>query len=545
MAGIGTMLNYSIEKGIQEQFSNTAGLDSSILSLAWTLGVPVRRKVGARVTVALTTEAQVTVSVPAYSSFDVDGEPYYNKDPFYIIAGRASTQVTLYQGVIETARFRGTGKPYQTYAVSRRFEADDSFFTVLVDKAEYTRTRLPLWSVDRAQRVFQDRTTPEGQVQILFSNPDYAIVPPAGSDIRFIYAVTTGSKGNKQSSSLPVKLVSLFSLSGIPNLPADVVGTSLPGTEAVISETVVTEPDGETTGFTFTLSTAPVLPRSVTLRNGDDYLLVTDTVKAGTLSGDITLGSPSTIDYDSGAVVIRFSHPALAGVPIIASYQAKSGAPYGGADEEQIDELRYTTPRLFASAQQVVRRDDWKAHALNFRGDVVDALVWGEFEAGRTKPNNALLMNVVWMSLLTSSGAFPATGAMAQELENYFQPLQPVGTRIKLVEPVALPVTITISIGVFTGVDVAAVETKVREALRKIFSLKLGSLGAQIYRSDIYDVIKDFPEVDFVNITSLKVTKSGTTTSVSNLLAATNEYFHMDVSDTTAVRISVGVSQRG
>ena len=72
----------------------------------------------------------------------------------------------------------------------------------------------------------------------------------------------------------------------------------------------------------------------------------------------------------------------------------------GGLNEEDNEFIRYTSPRIFASGERAIRRDDWKALGLKFQGisgGIADVLVYGEYEENS---NDNTLLNTVKVLLL-------------------------------------------------------------------------------------------------------------------------------------------------
>ena len=93
LAGIGTTLHYSIERGVQEATGfETSLLDSSVYSLSRFLGINPKRKISAKTQVDLRLESSLSANftIPPYSQFDIEGKQFYNPDSIIFLAGVAT-----------------------------------------------------------------------------------------------------------------------------------------------------------------------------------------------------------------------------------------------------------------------------------------------------------------------------------------------------------------------------------------------------------------------------------------------------------------------
>ena len=81
-----------------------------------------------------------------------------------------------------------------------------------------------------------------------------------------------------------------------------------------------------------------------------------------------------------------------------------TGAATGGVDEESIEQIKLSSPRLLAANRRAVRRDDYVAHLLEYP-ETKFASVWGEYEeaAERGEAFNRDNMNVVHISATKDS----------------------------------------------------------------------------------------------------------------------------------------------
>lgn len=215
LAAIGTMWNYSIEKAVQESFSDTAVLPSSHYQIARMLGASIHRNSPASVTCNLVVSGNG--SIPQYTQFQVDGVPFYNAEQIIFPAGndRIVEGVVLHQGTIVRKRFLATGKAYQTLVIGENFTTSEHFISVRVGTTNYVRQKEPLW-YKKSDNPFWDQTRPDGSTQLVFGNGEYGNMPESGATISVTYAECLGADGNSPSAELDVQLLTV--LSGITAL---------------------------------------------------------------------------------------------------------------------------------------------------------------------------------------------------------------------------------------------------------------------------------------------------------------------------------------
>jgi hypothetical protein len=121
----------------------------------------------------------------------------------------------------------------------------------------------------------------------------------------------------------------------------------------------------------------------------------------------------------------------------------------GGADEEDLDSIKYVTPRLYAANERSVRRDDYIGQLLSPDCPVVmmDARAWGEYEQAILVGLGTLdMMNrAFWGGVLatiqqnTNNGLAPADGTTTRYSFTLSYPDGSVGT------PLAIPGSLQIT----------------------------------------------------------------------------------------------------
>ncbi len=212
IAGIGTLIHFNTERGIQETFLDTALVPTSIRSAARMLGTNPRRVISARTTADIVlneTFSESSVTVPALSSFSINGQDFYNPSQLTFPAGiNTLSEVELEQGLITTETFIGNGQNRQIFQLkTSNFQINENLMVVTVDGVPYTRERRSLFQYDPNDTVFLELTMPDGSVLIVFGDSEHGTPPANGSTILVTYAVSNGLLANNAKSGLPVALL--------------------------------------------------------------------------------------------------------------------------------------------------------------------------------------------------------------------------------------------------------------------------------------------------------------------------------------------------
>ena len=202
-----TLNQMAIEKGVQETALITAVLPSSIYAITDMQGVRIPRKVPGSLSASLSLEAtqSITVTVPAYSQWLVNGNNYFNNTEIVFPPNTRVINTTLYEGVVSNINFTATGSLYQIYEFGNSdFAISDVDVIVSVNNVEYTSTRvnsylsLGMWEYGPTDLIFRDKTNSQGNVEISFGDNNYGAAPTAGASINVTFATTSGASGNLQ-----------------------------------------------------------------------------------------------------------------------------------------------------------------------------------------------------------------------------------------------------------------------------------------------------------------------------------------------------------
>lgn len=227
VSAVGAFNQFATEMSFREAFLYTAQRDSSIYAGTDFLGVHVKRKTPAKVQVQMrrTRNLMMPLVIPRLSSFQIDGRPFFNRDPVTFASNSAlSEPVFLYQGEIRTRTFPGRSSSFQEVRLSEPgFTVSDEDVnvylvnTTLNERSMWTKTEDGLWIAEPGAKVFYDRTDGDGDVLLTFGDGTHGGMPGIGYTIEVVYASTTGAAGNNGGSGLEVRYVG----------DSDVQGTTL------------------------------------------------------------------------------------------------------------------------------------------------------------------------------------------------------------------------------------------------------------------------------------------------------------------------------
>jgi hypothetical protein len=152
---------------------------------------------------------------------------------------------------------------------------------------------------------------------------------------------------------------------------------------------------------------------------------------------------------------------------------------------------------MFSSqGNKATTRSEFSALPLTYPG-VMDALVVGQREVA---PTDVRYMNLVRVSLLTSS---PMTDAFWSAFSSWYTRRIMYPVRIYRQDPIPMAVSVSLNVYCSSTADLPTVKAKVIAAVTELFTPRAGYIGFNIYRSDIYDAVRNCdPTVQFTEMAS-------------------------------------------
>lgn len=211
LAGLNANINYRIETWVKNSFLPSATIKSAIYNLAYTLGSPPRRKMGAFMTVRLTMNPALSenVTIPKNSVFSCRNQSWYNREDVVLLSGATQVDFTVYQGEIASETFISNGNSFQTFILQEgSFNIDDEYLGVVISPDTWIKERKSLVFYKDAdnKNVFKEATNSDGTVSLLFGNGTFGNIPATNSNIVVTYAKTVGIKSNSNNIGDEVKL---------------------------------------------------------------------------------------------------------------------------------------------------------------------------------------------------------------------------------------------------------------------------------------------------------------------------------------------------
>lgn len=218
LAGYGSMLQYTIVSALANCYTDTAYSPSAIYQLAETLGNRLHGNVSSQLYCDITRtslQGKNNVVIPAYSTFEVEGLPFFNTSPI-AFAKNVNTvhNVLLTQGEYTSVEFYTSGAAGEKLYFSNDFKCNMNMVRVYVEDKEWDTidSFLPLNSmtlIDLSQAsTVVLRMNSDGRAYIKFGNNANGALPQAGSKVRIEYVSNEGSAGNIEKTNMNVQLMS-------------------------------------------------------------------------------------------------------------------------------------------------------------------------------------------------------------------------------------------------------------------------------------------------------------------------------------------------
>jgi len=190
----------------------------------------------------------------------------------------------------------------------------------------------------------------------------------------------------------------------------------------------------------------------------------------------------------------------------------------GGDSEESIEEIKSEAPRVFATGDRAVTRNDFIAILENM-SDVANANVWGENEES---PPNYDLFNTVRLCILRKSWEGLTTtreGEIATALYNQ----SVITVKYEFIDPVILDIVPVLEVVVNQGESLTETQANIIAALLARFQLGTTTkLGTPKYHSNLVDIVDSLSAVKYHHMTlEIRQEIDGSGTSYSDTLEAT------------------------
>lgn len=200
VASVGALIQGRALRYAQDAFPETAIANRALYAISEMQGIRLTRKAGAEAQVSVSYESDVPnapseITIPAFAQFQAAGTYWFTPDIIVVPKGGSVTGIFKQGYIIETV-LSGNGRDFQSFiSTDRDFAVDDTSTVVLVNNVPLEKSYDGLWN-HRGAPAFQERTTPEGQLRVLFGTETFGYRPQTTDIVRIIYVVTSGSDGN-------------------------------------------------------------------------------------------------------------------------------------------------------------------------------------------------------------------------------------------------------------------------------------------------------------------------------------------------------------
>ena len=217
MAGYGSMLQYTIVSAIANCYTDTAFSPSAIYQLAETLGNRLHGNVSSQLYCNITRtslKGKDNIVIPRNSSFQVEGIPFFNRDP--IIFPRdvdVVNNVLLVQGENVSEEFYTSGIAGEKFYFSSDFKCNMNMVKVYVKDQEWDTTESflgynSMQLIDQSQsNTVVLRMSSDGRAYIKIGNNSNGTLPASGSKIRVEYVSNEGADGNIEKTNMTAELM--------------------------------------------------------------------------------------------------------------------------------------------------------------------------------------------------------------------------------------------------------------------------------------------------------------------------------------------------
>jgi hypothetical protein len=202
----------------------------------------------------------------------------------------------------------------------------------------------------------------------------------------------------------------------------------------------------------------------------------------------VTLGQDGNNIVTQNKQIVLDGDPSVSGTP--------NATASDGGNEPDFVVYKNVVPAMFGAFDSAVTGPQYKSLPLQYPG-VIDARVLSQREIN---PYALTWMNVMKVSLLTSS-SWDQTAW--DNFEAFFNAGTMYSTRIVRNDPQSVDITVTATVSCKTFSNLTNVQTNIQAALDNLFELRQGSIGLDIYMSDVITAIKEADSnVEFVQLAS-------------------------------------------
>lgn len=193
---VGAFMQGRLIRAREDSFAETAQSDDAIRSITQMQGLRMSRKLPSTADVTIT--STIAMTLEPLTQFNLGSQPFFNREQITLVAN-AAYPVTLFQGTVKAFVMSGLGSDLQSFMSEEDvFQVSDQDVQVLVNGTAINKAFGGLWNY-RGQPAFEDLTTSDGRLLVLFGNALFGTVPGPNDVVLVKYPVTSGGTGNNQN----------------------------------------------------------------------------------------------------------------------------------------------------------------------------------------------------------------------------------------------------------------------------------------------------------------------------------------------------------
>jgi hypothetical protein len=167
----------------------------------------------------------------------------------------------------------------------------------------------------------------------------------------------------------------------------------------------------------------------------------------------------------------------------------------GGDNQSSWQAAKKISPYIHGSRDRLFTETDYYAGLISYPNmAIADAFVVSQRDYA---PNNKNYAMVGRVSVLKTDGT-PMTNNEWYSFENWLRKRGVAHYNYERHDPYPINVIVDADVGVLNGYVLTDIESAIVDKLTKFFEPKNGSIGASIFKSDIYNEIKSIDGVDYV-----------------------------------------------
>lgn len=182
-----------------------------------------------------------------------------------------------------------------------------------------------------------------------------------------------------------------------------------------------------------------------------------------------------------------------------------------GDNQREAEHYRLVGPYGFASRGVGVGHDDMESIALEYQS-VGDCIVRGQ---RRINPADNALMCMIFITMLPRDGSV-WNETQWQRFEDYMQEKSVLNFILNREDPVRVDLFINADVYCVPNTNLLSVKTELISNLLEYFSIRRGSLGRSVYKSDIAGILKGKGEIA-TKITHFKLNSPGVDLTIQSL----------------------------